>query len=113
MPGRETGALHYASTLEILDEELPEDIDDERYIEIPHKHELDLGTAMVEDFARRFLPRDYDEVRSIFRRKGAYGRFKVPLQRRGALEQWYDFENKAEEAALRAWCAGNGIELGE
>ena len=33
------------------------------------------------------------------------------LVRRGALDQWYDFSNKAEEAALRKWCAENGIEL--
>ena len=24
---------------------------------------------------------------------------------------WYDFSNKSEEAALREWCAENGIEL--
>ena len=31
--------------------------------------------------------------------------------RRGALERWYDFSNKAEKAALREWCAENGIDL--
>ena len=31
--------------------------------------------------------------------------------RRGALERWYDFSNKAEEAALREWCVENGIDL--
>jgi hypothetical protein len=24
--------------------------------------------------------------------------------------RWYDFSNKAEEAALRDWCAANGID---
>jgi NAD(P)-dependent dehydrogenase (short-subunit alcohol dehydrogenase family) len=33
------------------------------------------------------------------------------LVRRDALERWYDFSNKSEEAALRKWCAENGIEL--
>jgi len=33
------------------------------------------------------------------------------LVRRGALDLWYDFSNKAEEAALREWCAENGIDL--
>jgi hypothetical protein len=33
------------------------------------------------------------------------------LVRRGAIDQWYDFSNKAEEAALREWCAENAIEL--
>jgi hypothetical protein len=93
------------------DEELPDDIDDEKYIAIPDKKELDLGKPLVLDFAREFLPDDYDEVRHIFSRRGAYRRFKDLLVRRGAIDQWEDFSNKAEEAALREWCAENGIEL--
>jgi hypothetical protein len=92
-------------------EELPEDLEDERYIEIPHKSELNLGKPLVFDFVLQFLPDDYDEVRDIFRRRGAYGQFKAMLVRRGALDRWHDFSAKAEEAALRAWCADNAIEL--
>ena len=64
-----------------------------------------------EDFARELLPDDYDEVRHIFSRRVAYRRYKDLLVRRAALERWYDFSNKSEEAALREWCAENGIEL--
>jgi len=28
-------------------------------------------------------------------------------------QRWYDFSNKSEEAALREWCAENGIDLSE
>lgn len=109
---RRSGEFHYHSELAgDVEEGLPDDIDDERYIEIPHKHELDLGKALVQNFVRRFLPEDEDEVRQMFRRKGAYGRFKTLLERCGALERWHDFQNEAEEAALRAWCADNEIEL--
>lgn len=94
------------------DEGFPDDIDDEKYIEIPHKKELDLGKPLVLDFVGQFLPDDYDEVCDIFRRKGAYGRFKALLVRRRALDAWYDFSNKAEEEALKEWCAENAIELG-
>jgi hypothetical protein len=62
------------------------------------------------DFAREFLPDDYDEVRHIFSRRGAYHRYKNLLARRGVLERWYDFSNKSEEA-VREWCAENGIDL--
>jgi len=65
------------------------------------------------DFAREFLLDDYDEVRHIFSRRGAYRRYKDLLVRRGALERWYDFSNKSEETALREWCAENGIELSD
>ena len=65
------------------------------------------------DFAREFLPVDYDEVCHIFSQRGAYRRYKDLLVRRGALERWYEFSNKSEETALRQWCAENGIELNE
>lgn len=107
----QTGQTYLHSEFADNFEELPEDLDDERYIEIPHKNELNLGKPMVLDFVGQFLPDDYDEVRDIFRRRGAYGQFKAMLARRGALDRWYDFSAKAEEAALRAWCADNAIEL--
>jgi hypothetical protein len=47
----------------------------------------------------------------IFSRRGAYRRYKELLVRRDALERWYDFSNKSEAAALREWCAENGIDL--
>src|ERR1700738_5163576 len=90
------------------DEELPNDIDDEKYISIPDKTELDLGKRLVLDFAREFLPVDYDEVRHIFSRRGAYRRYKDLLVRRGALERGYDFSKKAEEAGVRWGRRGTG-----
>ena len=108
---RQSDKIYWHSEFGDNDEELPDDIDDEKYISIPHKRELDLGKPLVLDFARDFLRDDYDEVRHIFSRGGAYRRYKDLLVRRGALERWYDFSNKAEEAALREWCAENGIDL--
>ena len=103
--------LYWHSEFGDNDEELPNDIDDEKYISIPDKTELDLGKPLVFDFAREFLPVDYDEVRHIFSRRGAYRRYKDLLVRRGALERWYDFSNKAEKAVLREWCAEDGIDF--
>jgi hypothetical protein len=65
----------------------------------------------VLDFARQFLPQDFDEVRQIFGKRGAYAKFKNLLHRRGALDQWHDFESKAEERELREWCKLNSIEF--
>ena len=110
---RQSGKIYWHSEFGENDEELPDDLDDEKYIAIPDKRELDLGKPLVLDFAREFLPDDYDEVSHIFSRRGAYARYKELLVRRGALERWYDFSNKAEEAALREWCAENGIETSE
>ena len=110
---RQSGKIYWHSQYGDLAEELPDDIDDEKYIAVPDKRELDLGQPLVLDFVRQFLPEDYDEVRRIFSRKGAFGRYKALLVRRGALDRWYDFSNTAEKAALREWCAENGIELSD
>ena len=92
---RHSGKFYYYSAYGDNEQELPEDIDDEKYIAIPHKNDLGLGASQVFDFVREFLPDDYDEVRRIFRRKGAYGGYKAMLVRRGALDRWYDFSNRA------------------
>ena len=109
---KQSGKLYCHSELcEDLDI-LPDDIDDsEKFLPIPDKKELDLGKPLALDFAREFLPDDFDDVRQFFSRKGAYARFKDLLDRRASLDQWYDFEAKAEERALRLWCELNSIEV--
>ena len=109
---RTTGKFLWLTDLEEDIEAWPDDADDEeKYLSIPHKKELDLGKPLVFAFAREFLPDEFDEVRRIFDKRGAYARFKDLLQRRRALDRWYDFENKATEAALREWCEINGITI--
>jgi hypothetical protein len=109
----QSGKIYCHSSYGDNEEELPDDLHHEKYIEIPHKKELDLGTPLVFNFVDQFLPYDYDEVRRIFSRRGAYSRYKDLLAERGVLERWYEFENKAEEAVLREWCEENGIELSD
>ena len=110
---KETGKIYYR--LEDMDyepDELPEDIDDdEKYIEIPNKIELNLGKRLVLRFAEQELPDSFDQVYRIFRKAGAYSRFKDLLDRRGLLEKWYEFETNAKEKALREWCEINSIEI--
>jgi hypothetical protein len=112
---RRTGKIYWRSELSDLDElndELPDDVeDDENYITIPDRRELDLGKPLVLDFAREFLPNDFDEVRYIFSKKGAYQKFRALLIRRAALDRWRDFEAKATERALREWCELCSIEV--
>lgn len=82
-----------------------------KYIEIPHKNDLGLGKPLALNFARRALPDDFEEVAGIFQHRGAYGRFKSLLERRGKLAEWYEFENENQREALRAWCEANGIDV--
>jgi hypothetical protein len=99
------GKLYWHSdSSDELDELLDDIDDDDKYVQLPDKRELDLGRALVFDFVRQFLPDDFSEVQRIFGRRGACAKFKDLLARRGALDRWYDFESKAEERALRSWC---------
>jgi hypothetical protein len=100
---RQSGKIYWHSEFGDNDEELPDDIDDEKYIAIPDKKELDLGKPLVLDFAREFLPDDYDEVRHIFSRRGAYRRYKDLLVRRSALERGTIFRTR-----LRKRLCGRG-----
>ena len=106
-----TGEIYYVSSIGDSDE-LPDDVEDaDKYTEIPHKNDLDLGKALVLEFVSEHLPGDFQEVTRIFNRKGAYGRFKQLLESKGLLEQWYAYEERKQETALREWCAANGIEV--
>ena len=108
---KETGRIYWHSEVGDNEEELPEDIDDGKYIGIPHKNELDLGKHLVLDFTCEYLPNDIDKVENIFRRKGAYSKFKALLENRKIIDKWYEFESNAQEKALKAWCEENGIQI--
>jgi hypothetical protein len=108
---KNTGQILYRSEMGDIDEIGDEDLDWDTCIEIPHKNDLDLGQRLVFEFIETHLPDEYHRVQQIFRRRGAYGRFKDFLESRGLLESWYAFENQREEQVLRQWCEENEIEL--
>ena len=108
---KESGEIFYTSEMGDSDE-LPEDIDDsEKYISIPYRNELDLGKVLVIEFTSTYLPEELDSVYSIFRRKGAYSRYKDLLESKGLLEDWYKFENERQKVALKEWCQENNIKI--
>lgn len=110
---RDTGKI-YLRTVDgdvMEEDEVPDDLDTDRYIAVPHKTELDLGRRLVLRFTDHELPGDLDTVEDLFRRKGAYAGFRRLLEARGALQRWYDYEERATEEALQTWCQDNGIQL--
>ena len=111
---RETGRIFYLSDFGDSDEDVPDDIDDgDKYLEIPHKNDLDLGTSLVRRFVNSHTPSLHDEVANIFSRKGAYARFKAMLANHGLLDAWYDFENVETANTLKTWAKDAGVELEE
>ncbi len=106
-----TGETFYASDMAGYDE-IPEDAEgNDDYLWIPHKNDLDLGKPLVMSFILNRCPDLYDQVTGIFRRKGAYGRFKGLLESKGLLEEWYAFEEGKIREALLRWCEKNGVVL--
>jgi len=111
---RESGRIFWATDSGDLEEELPEDIEDGTlYVAVPHKHDLDLGQRLVFRFVDDHIPDAYDQVRGYFSGRGAYARFKDLLQRRGVLEAWYSYEQRAGELALREWAESEQLEVVE
>ncbi|WP_457654018.1 hypothetical protein [Rhodocaloribacter sp.] len=92
--------------------EIPGDVGDPGvYVEAPTKQGLNLGKRLVLRFVARALPDEYDEVENLFRRKGAYARFKDLLLQKGALDAWYEYERSATRAALVAWAEVEGFQV--
>jgi len=112
---KETSKIYLISELNPVDEEeIPDDLETPgRYLEIPHKNDLDLGRQLALRFAAERLPDRYNRADDIFHHRGAYRRFKELLAAEGLLEQWYAFEAEATAQALKEWCQENNIQLVE
>lgn len=112
---RDSGKIYWISGEPgVLDEEeeIPDDIEDpDKYVLVPDKRDLDLGSHLVFDFTARYLPQHYDEVRDMFRRKGAYGRFKGLLEGQDKVQMWHTFNNERATKALEEWCKNEGLQL--
>lgn len=107
---KENGEIYYHSEYGDFDE-LPEDIDDPKYVAIPHKKELGLGKNLVLKFAHKYLGQNAEKVNLIFRKKGAYSKYKNLLERLGKLDLWYKYEENAQHQSLIDWCEDNEILL--
>ena len=108
----DTGTIYWISEMNPLEEEVPEDLEtSDRYIAIPHKNDLDMGSDLALRFTAEELPGLYSRVEEFFRRRGAYARFKELLASEDSLDKWYAFEAESTARALRHWCTENGIEI--
>lgn len=112
-----TGKIYYLADemddIEV-DEPPPTDLGDAtKYVQVPDKRDLDLGSTLALQFTRQELPDQFDSVRDMFRRKGAYRRFKGLLERVGRLDDWHSFSERAEKEALLLWCRQHGLEADE
>jgi hypothetical protein len=105
----ETGKIYYSG--DDIEEELPEDIfENDKYLLIPTKHDLDLGKRVALEFAAEVIPDELNNVYHMFGSRGAYSRFKSLLHSLECTEKWYAFENKAMRDAVIEWCKEHSIQ---
>jgi len=108
----DTGVIYWTSTIVDLEEDIPDDLEtSDRYIPVPRKNDLKLGQSLALSFIIEEIPHDYNFVASLFRKRGAYRRFKELLQSEGKLEKWLAFEANASNEALLDWCKENNIDV--
>jgi hypothetical protein len=108
----DTGTVYWLSEANLLEEEIPDDLEtSDRYIPIPHKNDLDLGSDLARRFAAEQLPNLAKRVDQFFRHRGAYASFKELLASEGCLDKWFAFEAESTERALKNWCTENDINV--
>ena len=107
---KKTGKTFYRSEFSGEDD-FPEDVENEDYIEIPHKNDLNLGINLVFDFVLKYIPEKADKVDSFFHRKGAYSNYKYLLEKLNLLDNWYKFEDEKTKTILLEWCLENDIQV--
>ena len=101
---RESGAVYLETDEFSEDDEFPDDIDDgAKYIAVPHKHDLELGKALVFIFVEEHLPDDFERISTYFRHPGAYSKFKTLLERKQLLDAWHEYERIKTFEALLQW----------
>jgi len=108
----DTGTIYWISELSPLEEEVPEDLEtSDRYIAIPHKSDLDLGSGLALRFAAAELPDRYNMLAQFFRNRGGYAQFKEFLASEGSMNKWYEIKAENTEQAIRDWCTANDISV--
>jgi hypothetical protein len=108
----ETGKIYWTPDDTGL-EELPEDLGlSDRYVCVPTKRDLDLGSRLPRRFAWQHLDEaDAELVMEYFHHPGAYRRFRELLERRDKDDEWHAFEDEATRAVLTEWAEEFEIEI--
>ena len=108
---RSTGQTYVCSEASGIDE-LPDDVsENDDYVEIPNRNDLDLGQQLVWKFVDRRIPERMSEVRQIFSRRGAWSRYKDLLAELGLLDDWHRFDDESTREALLGWCRDVGVAI--
>ncbi|WP_395343018.1 UPF0158 family protein [Ningiella sp. W23] len=106
----DNGEIYYVG--DAVEEPIPDDLyESDRYLMFPSKQDLGLGKRLAIQFIAESIPEKLDFGYDIFRRRGAYSKFKALLESKGKLESWYKYEEAALKRATIEWCRDNDVEF--
>ncbi len=89
---------------------LKEIIDSSDWIEVPSREGAD-DYALLEQFSlERFTGSVQEELLAAIRGRGAFARFKKVAERRGVLNDWFEFRRTEIADDLTGWLVANKIE---
>ena len=98
----ESGVIYCSG--EASEETLPDDIDEnDKYLAIPTKQDLELGKPLALKFTALEMPDHIENVYAMFRKQGAYAKFKHLLNTLELTEKWYAFEKNQTQQAITDW----------
>ncbi|MCI5144027.1 MAG: hypothetical protein D3923_00535 [Candidatus Electrothrix sp. AR3] len=109
---KSTGEICWSSDSSDIHDIPEEAYESDDWIDIPHCNDLDLGRDLVFRFVAQHLPSEEERIRNIFGRRGAYSQYKDFLEKKGRLQDWYDYENEHTLKAIKEWCQDKEIEIG-
>ena len=87
-----------------------EDAWNDRYFELPTKHEIH-DYRIVEEYVQVYPEGQVkDRLQQAIRGKGAFSRFKSILRESGTEQDWYSYRTKAYERLAVEWCQKHGLQ---
>jgi hypothetical protein len=84
-------------------------LDSQEWIEIPTRHSHEDYRLMERYCLDCVGSRSQEELRVALQGRGAFGRFKDVLHRRGLLDEWYRYRREELTAEAMAWLEAEGI----
>jgi len=84
-------------------------INDENYIGLPNRHDINEYDIMEKFCAEMGHQELFDAIRG----RGAFRRFKDKIVDLGVEKEWYSYKEKALSEIAKEWCEKNGIAIDE
>ena len=89
----------------------PDEVDEsERFIFLPSSFDINNWQIMQDFIWTLEDTRLQDRLNDAIHRSGAFRNFRVVLDEKGLIDEWYKFRDAAYRDIATEWCENNGID---